>query len=208
MGGPIQGFRPSPQQNRVWRLQQDGLTSCSSLCVLHIEGNLDRPALRRALAETVARHEILRTAFRLPAGLTVPLQVILPPGSVSLPEVDFRDLYPEYWVSGAADLLSTMNGPPFDLDRGEGWRAVLVRLGPCEHGMLLALSSACADPGTFEPLAADLFAAYARQVTGQGEDPEPPLQYADVAAWQNSLLEGEDTSEAVEVWREHWRKKD
>ncbi|HJX29825.1 MAG TPA: condensation domain-containing protein, partial [Thermoanaerobaculia bacterium] len=78
---PIElGFRPSPQQRRVWRLHSDGQTSCACLCALRITGDLDRRALRQALAETVPRHEVLRTALRLPAGLSVPLQVILPPG--------------------------------------------------------------------------------------------------------------------------------
>src|SRR5262245_51344064 len=157
MTEPIElGFRPSPQQLRAWRLQRDGATSCSILFALRIEGDLDRRALQRALAATVARHEILRTAFRLPAGLSIPLQVILEPGPVSLPEIDFRDLALEHRAAGAADLLCSLGGLPFHLERGEVWRAILVRLGPCEHEMLLALSAVCADPGALEPLAADL----------------------------------------------------
>ncbi|HVR99855.1 MAG TPA: condensation domain-containing protein, partial [Thermoanaerobaculia bacterium] len=199
------GFRPSPQQLRAWRLQQDAETSCSTLCALRIEGNLDRQALRRALAATVARHEILRTAFRLPAGLTMPLQVVLEPGPVSLPEVDLLDLSPDRRSEGATALLCDLGAPPFRLERGEGWRAALVQLGPYEHEMLFALSGACGDPGTFEPLAADLFAAYVRQVAGGEHNPGPSLQYVDVAEWQNSLLEGEDASEGVEIWRQHWK---
>src|SRR5690349_5013291 len=106
MTEPIEsGFRISPQQRRVWRLQEDGPAACAILCALRIEGDLDRRALRRALAATVERHEILRTAFRRPAGLTVPLQVILEPGPVSLPEVDFEGLSPELRPAGSASLL-------------------------------------------------------------------------------------------------------
>ncbi|HVR95494.1 MAG TPA: condensation domain-containing protein, partial [Thermoanaerobaculia bacterium] len=206
---PIElGFRPSPQQLRAWRLQQDEETSCAILCALRIEGDLDRRALRRALAATVTRHEILRTAFRLPAGLSMPLQVILEPGPVPLLEVDLLDLSPERQSDGATSLLCDLGSPPFRLERGEGWRATLVRLGPSEHAMLFALSAACADPGTFKPLAADLFAAYAHQMAGREHDSEPSLQYVDVAEWQNNLLEGEDAAEGIEVWREHWRGHD
>ncbi|HSF40222.1 MAG TPA: amino acid adenylation domain-containing protein [Thermoanaerobaculia bacterium] len=202
------GFRLSPQQRRVWRLQKDGPASCSILCALRIEGDLDRHALRRALAATVARHEILRTAFRLPAGLSMPLQVILEPGPVSLPEVDFQGISPAQKSAGATSLLRALGSPPFDLMRGEGWRAALVRLGPCEHEMLFALSATCADPGALEPLAADLFAAYAHQIAGGEHNPEPPPQYADVAEWQNNLLEAEDTAEGIETWRKHWTEHD
>jgi amino acid adenylation domain-containing protein len=173
-----------------------------------VEGDLDRRALWRALASTVARHEILRTALRLRAGLSMPLQVILEPGPVSLAEIDLRDLSQEHRSAGATALLHDLGGPPFDLERGEGWRVALVRLGPGEHEILFALSATCADPGAFEPLATDLLAAYARQVAGREDDSEPPLQYADVAEWQNSLLEGEDAAEGIETWREHWRGHD
>src|SRR5437016_4527874 len=101
MTKPIElGFRPSPQQRRVWRLQNDGRTSCTSMCTLRIEGDLDKRTLRQALEETVVRHEILHTAFRLPAGLIVPFQVILEPGPFHLPIVDFRDLSPETRSAG------------------------------------------------------------------------------------------------------------
>jgi hypothetical protein len=209
MTGSIdQGFRLSPPQHRAWLLQRGGAASCAGLCAWRIEGDLDRPALGRALAETVARHEILRTAFQIPAVLDVALQVILPPGPVSLPEADLQGLAAERQAAGLADLLSTLGDAPFDLERGSGWRAALVRLGPGEHALGLALSAVCGDAGTFEPLAAALFAAYACRVAGHREEAEPPLQYADVAEWQNSLLESEDTVEAVEGWREHWRRQD
>jgi amino acid adenylation domain-containing protein/non-ribosomal peptide synthase protein (TIGR01720 family) len=209
MTEPIeQGFRLSPQQLRAWRLQKDDAASCAIVCALRLEGDLDRPALRRALAATVARHEILRTAFRLPAGLTLPLQVILDPGPVSLPEADLGGLSPDQRSAGAAALLSDLGGLPFRLEQGEGWRAALVRLGPCEHEMQLALSAVCADPVAFETLAADLLAAYADQVAGRERDPEPPLQVVDVAEWQNSLLEGVDATEGLETWRDHWREQD
>jgi amino acid adenylation domain-containing protein len=208
MTGPIEsGFRLSPQQLRAWRRQREEGSSCSVLGALHLEGDLDRHALRRALAATVARHEILRTAFRLPAGLSLPLQVILEPGPVSLPEIDLRGLAAESRPAATA-LLGELGASPFDLEQGEGWRAALVRLGPGEGALLWALSAVCADPAAFEPLAADLLAAYARQRAGGGPDPEPPLQVADVAEWQNSLLEGEGATEGLEIWREHWREQE
>jgi len=206
-----QGFRSSPQQGRVWRLHLDGATSPASLCMLRLEGDLDVPALRRALAETMARHEILRTAFRLPAGLITPLQVILEPAAAVVPPlevVDLRGLAAERRTPVAAELLSALGDPRFGLEQGEVWRVALLRLAPREHALLLALSAACADEGSFEPLSADLFAAYARQTVGGGEAPELPLQYVDVAEWQNSLLETEEIAEGVEAWREHWRRHD
>src|SRR4028119_2346534 len=113
-------LRLSPQQLRAWRLQNDGATPGSVLCTLRIEGDLDRRALRRALADTVARHEVLRTAFRLPAGESMPLQAILKHGAVFLTEVDFRELSPEYQSAGVSALRRGLAGLPFHLGRGAG----------------------------------------------------------------------------------------
>src|SRR6185436_2790970 len=46
--------------------------------------------------------------------------------------------------------------------------------------------------------------AYDGERRGAAE-PEPPLQYTDLAEWQNELLESPETAAAVQRWREEWR---
>ena len=48
----VEGYRLSPQQRRLWALQQKGLP-CLSLCAVWMEGELDKAVLRRALAKLV-----------------------------------------------------------------------------------------------------------------------------------------------------------
>jgi hypothetical protein len=69
----IQGYRLSPQQRRLWEL---GLSDRSAVCEVRINGELDLTALREAIRQVVARHEILRTTFKLLPGMTLPVQVI------------------------------------------------------------------------------------------------------------------------------------
>ena len=68
------GFRLSPQQKQVWLTQQ--APACSVGCSVWIEGRRDTKTLAAALVQIARRHEILRTTFRRPAGMKVPLQVI------------------------------------------------------------------------------------------------------------------------------------
>ena len=73
----IQGFRLSPQQEHLWRLQQAGpATSYRAQCAVMIEGELEVQSLDAALRLALARNEVLRTAFRRLPGMSLPLQVI------------------------------------------------------------------------------------------------------------------------------------
>ena len=83
----IQGYRLSPQQRHLWSLLQAEHTApYYSWCAIKIDGlrlvkkpmggELDRALLKQALNHIVAQHEILRTAFRLLPGMTIPVQVI------------------------------------------------------------------------------------------------------------------------------------
>ncbi|HYK20230.1 MAG TPA: condensation domain-containing protein, partial [Pyrinomonadaceae bacterium] len=73
----VHGYRLSPQQKRLWLLQQEADAHAFwSRCAVNIQGHLNSERLERAIARVVAEHEILRTTFRLPTAATVPVQVI------------------------------------------------------------------------------------------------------------------------------------
>src|SRR5207247_5327448 len=73
---PVEGFRLSPQQKRLWLLQADQSPAYRAQGMIEIEGALDLPALSAALQQVVEQHEILRTTFQRLAGTTLPVQVI------------------------------------------------------------------------------------------------------------------------------------
>ena len=89
----IEGFRLSPQQEQLWTWQQ-GIPTSALKCraAVQIKGPLDKSRLISALNTLVARHEILRTAFDLLAGMTVPLQIIQEGGQARLRELDWSGL--------------------------------------------------------------------------------------------------------------------
>jgi hypothetical protein len=73
----FEGFRLSPQQRRLWTLQEDdnGHPYRVRGSVL-IEGQLDSKTLKEALHQTILRHEVLRTTIRPLPGMEFPVQVI------------------------------------------------------------------------------------------------------------------------------------
>ncbi|HEU5218074.1 MAG TPA: condensation domain-containing protein, partial [Gemmatimonadales bacterium] len=93
---------------------------------LHLEGSLDRSALRKALTELVRRHEILRTIFPIRSG--EPVQHVLPPFDVALPELDLREQAAPERRRAALDLLDRDARRRFDLTRDIQMRALLVQL--------------------------------------------------------------------------------
>ncbi|WP_143265067.1 condensation domain-containing protein, partial [Amycolatopsis lexingtonensis] len=169
--------RPLPlssAQRRLWflsRLRPDD-PEYNSAFALRLTGALDVAALSKALTALVARHEPLRTTFAEVDG--EPVQRIEPPYEVALPVVDV----------GPAELDAVLRAEyakPFDLGRGPLLRALLARLGPAEHVLLVSVHHIATDGASMGVLTSDLGVLY-----GGGELPAQALQYADFAAWQHA----------------------
>ena len=91
----LEGFRLSPQQTRLWHLQQsDGSPAYKAQCAVLIEGDLKIEILRKALERIVHHHEILRTSFLRLSGMAIPVQIISDHGTVTIEEDE---------LSGCAD---------------------------------------------------------------------------------------------------------
>ncbi|GHF53719.1 amino acid adenylation domain-containing protein/non-ribosomal peptide synthase protein (TIGR01720 family) [Amycolatopsis bartoniae] len=184
--------RPLPlsfSQRRLWFLSRlnPGDPEYNSALALRLRGELDVPALAAALAALVARHESLRTTFDEVDGEGV--QLVHPPFGVPLPVVD----------TPAEDLdavLAEEYSRPFDLRRGPLVRALLARVGPREHVLLLCVHHIVTDGGSMGVLTEELAALYN---SGEAAELPPlPVQYADFAAWQRERGDGTDH---LDYWR-------
>src|ERR1051325_9289091 len=115
----IEGFRLSPQQKRVWLLEQAGGSQAyRSVCVLYIEGELDQEKLQAAWQEVVARNEILRTVYPSVPGMKVPVQSIAESSSVPVATVDLSDLDAAQQEFQVASLFEDARRYPFDYTEG------------------------------------------------------------------------------------------
>ncbi|MCA1559335.1 MAG: amino acid adenylation domain-containing protein [Acidobacteria bacterium] len=187
-------------QQRLWFLNQmEGASGTYLLpLALRLSGELDRDALSSALADVVARHEPMRTVFPETDG--TPYQRVL---DVVPPRLSIVD-------SAAADLpeaLARQARVEFDLTTELPFRATLFALSPQDHALLVVLHHIAGDGVSLAPLVRDLGSAYRARMAGQAPVFDPlPVQYADYALWQRTMLGAEDDENSV-VSRQlaYWR---
>jgi amino acid adenylation domain-containing protein len=190
-------FEVSPQQEELWRFQPDG-PSGRIQATIALAGDLDPATVQAALAQVVARHEILRTTFVDQPGIRIPLQAVsdeLPPAFSTL---DLSATEPTEQATRLAQLAACEIEHPLDYAHGPLARASLVKLGDSRHTLVLTLASLCVDAPSVALLARELLA----HCTDAGELVQDPLQYADFSAWQRELRAGDDAeaSAARDFW--------
>lgn len=178
----LQGFPLSPQQQRLWQLQSTTSNSPYRVeAVIEIRGVLQIDRLRTALEQVVARHEILRTTFPTLPGMVLPLQVI-----GDRPQIDLQ--------------VRSANEPVSDLKAQEQESTLSVTCiqhTPDHHQLYLNLSALWVDGASLRQFVSELAQCYA-----ESSFTEDPLQYADIATWQNDLLDDPDSENARCYWQQ------
>lgn len=202
-----EGFRLSPQQMHLWSVQQTGHSApYLAQCAVLIEGPVDKERLEAALRGVFARHEIFRTTITCLPGTTIPAQVIAESGEPSgepsteshdLSGLDFRER-----PAALEALLQAASEAPFDRDKSPPAHVSLVALSADRHMLFVTLSAFCADTATLTIFVRELSRLYSACLLGETLA-APALQYADVAQWNNELLESADTN----AGRDYWRKQ-
>jgi len=177
MQSQIQGFQLSPQQQRLWLLQENNHTYYSQ-CAILIEGNLDVELLRSILQKVVDRHEILRTNFYRDWGIKVPLQVIKDENI----SINIQNLGDNYCEADISQLLQQARLNQLHWEKDSLLYLSLINFS-VNKLLLISLPALCADLTTLHNLVREVACCY----TGEAITDEP-LQYADIAAWQNELL--------------------
>jgi len=206
--GPIQTVThqgPLPlsfAQERLWFLDQWRPDSALYNIPVSIRvcGLLDVAALEQSIGQVVRRHEVLRTTF--PSQRGQPAQVIASGLSFRLSVSDLSDLNPGERDAEARRIAGEDAQRPFDLARGPLLRAIILRLGPEEHVLILVMHHIVSDGWSLDVFFTELAACYEARLTGRTSPlPEPPIQYADYAAWQRRE-QGAVLNRQLSYWRE------
>jgi amino acid adenylation domain-containing protein len=178
-------------QEQLWFIDEfhHGLPAHNVPILIRLRGDLDVPALERALTALKARHEPLRT--RLVADDDGhPVQVIDPPEAVELDVTEQPLAEDEHALR------------PFHLAADHPLRTRLVRTAPDEHALLLVTHQTAFDDRSLRVLAADLAALYHAEATGTPADlPELPIRFADHAARERRA----STLKTAEALEDYWR---
>jgi amino acid adenylation domain-containing protein/non-ribosomal peptide synthase protein (TIGR01720 family) len=188
-------------QRRLWFVNRfDGPSGVYNIGLsLRLAGPVDAGVLRAALTDVLDRHEILRTVYPDVDG--TPYQRVLPTGTVpTLTEVAATgETLPGLLADAAAEAFDVATDVPL--------RAVLHTLGADDHVLLLVMHHIAGDGWSAAPLTRDLSEAYTARLGDAAPAWAPlPVQYADYALWQRTVLGAEEDPDSV-VSRQlaYWR---
>ncbi|MEV4128619.1 amino acid adenylation domain-containing protein [Nocardia sp. NPDC049707] len=180
-------------QQRMWFLNrlEPGSAAYSIPIVLRLSGPLNLDALRAAVDDVLNRHEVLRTVYPYAEG--EPLQVVLPAAEAITPITVTSVAEPEL-----AESLSAFISTVFDVTVETPVRIRLFELGQDEWVLAVVAHHICCDGASLGPLARDMMTAYTAHVHGETPSwPPLPVQYADYAIWQRTVLGSEDDPESL-----------
>lgn len=164
-------------QQRLWFLAQlePDNPSYNVRQTLRLQGDLDVNALEQTINRIIARHESLRTTFKVVDGQ--PVQLISSVHEIDLGFVDLQGL-PEAEREHEARRLAVSEAQrAFDLSRDFPLRARLVRLNRDHHWLLLTMHHIVGDGWSMGIFSRELSRIYEAITTDQPvELPELPIQ--------------------------------
>uniref|UniRef100_UPI002456CA53 non-ribosomal peptide synthase/polyketide synthase n=1 Tax=Nocardia wallacei TaxID=480035 RepID=UPI002456CA53 len=205
-GAPALGSIERPEriplslaQQRMWFLNRFDQQSAAYNVpmAVRLTGDLDLPALRAAVGDVVARHEVLRTVY--PEHDSGPVQVILPVAQ-AIPEVEFRTVAPADIEAAVLEVVSSS----FDVTTEVPLRVAVFEVetgnedAAREYVLAMTVHHISGDGSSMAPLTRDIMTAYAARAAGEAPSWAPlAVQYADYALWQRALLGSEDDPESL-----------
>jgi len=167
---------------------------------LRIRGNLDARALRASLDELVKRHESFRTIFLLDNG--TPAQRVIESGSAPLEETDLRDLPADQIEPAMRQIADKEAQWVFELTDRPPIRFHLLRLGACDHVLLVNMHHIISDGWSLKIFKQEFPELYRNCLKGRAAELPPlPIQYVDYAVWQRQWLSGTRLDQTLKYWR-------
>jgi len=195
----------SPAQEGLWFLDQwaPGLaTAYNVLLAIRLRGRLDVAALSAALDAIIARHEVLRAAYRSEGG--EPWQALGAAGAGKLEVRDLSGLPEGEREREVARLIDHEAHARFDLRRGPVIRRTLLRCGDREHVLVVPVHHIAFDGWSRGVFAEELAELYRSRVQGREPRLRPlAVQYGDYAVWQQERL----SDDMLEAQRAYWTRQ-
>jgi hypothetical protein len=161
---------------------------------------LNRKSLEQALNEIVARHEILRTCFKMEADQTI--QVILPRRKLAIEMIDLRHTSVENRRESINQHIDEELYRPFELSTGPLIRVRLTQLAQDDHLSILNLHHVVTDGWSMAIMRRELNTLYDAFSYGQPSPlPALSIQYADYTLWQREWLTGAPLQRQMDYWK-------
>ncbi|MEU0058259.1 amino acid adenylation domain-containing protein [Streptomyces sp. NPDC006334] len=189
----------TPAQRQMWmahRLERSA--AYNEPLVLRLVGPLDPAHLQAAVRRLLRRHGVLRTTLRLVDGSLT--QFVAPPAVADAHELRPVDVSALPTADVDAQVRASVS-EPFDLARGPLVRTALLRVGPEEHLLVLAMHHTVCDGWSLDVLQRDLSRLYGEALTGEPADlPDLPVAYTDHAALLHTLEDSPQEAAQLAYW--------
>ncbi|QHS63370.1 non-ribosomal peptide synthetase [Chitinophaga agri] len=210
---PIPLAQPQPSyplsnaQKRIWVLNQlDTLSASYNISLVYtLEGEVNTGWLESAFKSLIARHESLRTIFRLENDQ--PRQVILPLQDLAF-SIHFSDCTaaPDP-VAFALDKVEKLGKTVFKLDQAPLMKVGLYLVKEQQYLLTLCMHHIIADEWSVQQvLLKELAALYEGYSNGKEiELPALVVQYKDFACWQQEQLNTDGAAAARNYWQQQFR---
>ncbi|HHP7244180.1 MAG TPA: amino acid adenylation domain-containing protein [Elainellaceae cyanobacterium] len=180
----------SLNQQGLWFIDQleENLATYNQAFAVELKGDLNVDILERSLQEIIFRHAILRTNFVSRNGR--PIQVIQAPNSFLLAQVDISHLIEVEQLTEIEQFTIAELQHPFDLAQDQLFRVSLLHRQNESHVLLFVMHHLIADGWSSGVIMEELGILYKAFLAGKPSPlPEPSIQYADFAYWQQQQLE-------------------
>ncbi|MEL7051987.1 MAG: amino acid adenylation domain-containing protein, partial [Cyanobacteria bacterium J06588_5] len=215
-------------QQRQWLIAQLAPESSAYNIpiAIRLTGELSVESLNASIAQVVARHDTLKTAYPAVDGVASPVILTAKESPLVCPERsrrgrgrggssispaaqqlhfalqidDLTDLPQQEQRAEVSKSIQQLSQKPFDLVEGPLWRSQLLRLGDREHVLIFTFHHIIIDGWSIDILLKELTALYQAHQTGENLEhvlPSLPIRYRDYAAWQQSL----DLSSQLTYWK-------
>jgi len=198
-GGIVESIiATTPSQREVWlgaTLGTEASMAYNESVVLRLRGELDQPALSRAMDRLLARHQALRSTIS-PDGACM---LVSQPRANVMAGHDLSALEPEARAQVLRDAHDDAVCTPFPLEHGPLFRAVLYRLGRAEHELVMSAHHVVCDGWSWAVITEQLGHLYAEE-TGTGLKLKAAPLFADFAAEEAAAAAHPDMQAHVDYW--------
>jgi acyl carrier protein len=165
-----------------------------------VKGRLQPEAVARSVREILRRHEVLRMSCRMENGQL--LQRLHDPAEFDLQVSDLRPLPREGRPIEASREAREIVQRQMPLSDELPIRAALWRLNEEDWQLLFVLHQFVSDGWSARLFLREFAAIYAADLRGESSPlDDPPIQYADYAAWQRGWLESTAIGQQLDYWK-------
>lgn len=163
-------------------------------------GNLNIPALEKALNLIIQRHEIFRTTFHEKNGK--PYQKVHQSMSYNLKVIDLSTLSNREQASEIDRYVKNEISRSFDISKLPLVRWSLLKLSNDQHVLLHVEHHLLHDGWSFHQFLRELYTSYQALHNGnQPTLPHLPLQFADYTRWQQRWINSDQAKKQLDYWQ-------